>query len=145
MIQLSLLCSFDSFLAAAGLSLAGCPNHYRRRLIIGFATCDALASFAGARLHLEIPAAAIALALAAALTILFAARKTPALYLLIPVLLCVDNLASGAPAPSALLGGLCSGLAASAGFLIGNRVLRGLPQTAAWLAGAAALSVALLA
>jgi hypothetical protein len=151
MVPLSILCSLDSFLAGAGLSLAGCPNHYRRRLTFSFIAWDTLAALSGAWLRVQIPAAAIALALMASLLILLGAKKKPMLYLLIPVLLGVDNFAAGALRGTtslgslALLGGLCSGIAAWTGLLVGRRALRGLPQTSAWLAGAVAFCVAFLA
>ena len=99
MIQLSLLCSIDSFLAAAALTLAGCPAGYRRRIVFGFIACDSLAAMAGALTHAALPALAVWLTLTAGLTLLITAKKMPALYLLIPVLLSLDNFAAGGHRP----------------------------------------------
>ena len=120
-------------------------SHYRRRLVFGFAACDLLASLAAASMRIEVPAAAVAFALAIGLAILVGAKKMPALYLLVPVLLCVDNLAVATPPASALLAGTFSGIAACAGFLAGQHALRAIPRPAASLVGAAALAVSLVA
>jgi hypothetical protein len=151
MVQLTSLCSIDSFLAAAAMSLAGCPNRYRRRLVFSFMAWDTLASVAGASLRVEISTVAVALSILAGVIILVNARRTPALYLLVPAVLCLDNFASGALGATAMLelrvvlGGLCSGILAWAGFLAGNHMARSWKQTMARFRGTMALLAALLA
>ena len=93
---LPIVCSIDSFVAAAAMAAADCPGTLRRAAIAGFAAFDMLAGLTGLSLG---PAAAtpiILTAMIAATVILAPARKYPALFLLIPILLSADNLALGA-------------------------------------------------
>ncbi|MBZ5620896.1 MAG: hypothetical protein LAQ69_19525 [Acidobacteriia bacterium] len=138
--QLSILCSADSFLAAAGVSVLGCPNIYKRRLAFAFAACDMLATMTGARLHaaavhlppavLSAAAPAVALAMAAGILALLYGRRMPALTLLAPVLLSLDNFAAGALDSSGaqpsfgVMAGLTSGLMAWAGFAAAKPIAR---------------------
>jgi hypothetical protein len=150
MMQVSMLCALDSFLAAAGMGAAGCPTRYRVRLAFGFAACDAAAALAGMWLRLEVPALGVMAALAMGLALLLAAARAPRLFLLLPLLLSVDNLAAGAAAGSGGVAGLAamsaaaSGIAAWTGFTAGRRALHTLPRPAALMGAAAALAIALL-
>jgi hypothetical protein len=138
--QLTVLCSIDSFLAAAGISVLGCPDTYKRRLAFTFAACDLLATITGTRLnaagvHLS-PAvlrgapSAIAMAMAATILALIYVRKIPVLTLLVPLLLSLDNFFAGALDGSVVepftgfAAGVSSGMLAWAGFAAGKRIAR---------------------
>jgi hypothetical protein len=121
--HLPIVCSIDSFVAAAAMAAVDCPGTLRRAAIAGFAAFDMLAGLTGLSLS---PAAAtpiILTAMIAATVILAPARKYPALFLLIPILLSADNLALGAADAqvsfrSALIDGVFSGALAAAGFAV---------------------------
>jgi hypothetical protein len=113
--------SIDSFIAAALMAAAGCPKSWQQRAVAGFAAFDMLAGLAGSELGARVAASAIAPAIVLAALILVCARKYPVLFLLLPALLCFDNLAlgpadGGATFWSAALDGLWSGTLAICGF-----------------------------
>ena len=125
---LPIVCSVDSFLAAAGMALAGCPEIYQRRAILGFMACDMLASMAGASMGVAVSPAAVLPALAVAAVVLAYARRWPLLYLVAPVLLSIDNLVMGAAdapvsLPFAALDGVWSGALAWAGFALARSAM----------------------
>jgi hypothetical protein len=118
--HLPIVCSIDSFIAAAAMAVAGCPRTWRRALIAGFATFDMLAGLSGLSLSPSAATAIVLIALIAAAAILAPARKYPALFLLVPVLFSADNLALGVTdvhisLSSALIDGVSSGVMAAAG------------------------------
>jgi putative Mn2+ efflux pump MntP len=146
-----LLCSIDSCVAAIAIGFFAAGRNTRIRLAVMFAVCDCTASFAGASLHdsgawpgfggLSLIPLIIPLAFTAVvLTYYFAPRRSFLLWGL-PVLLSVDNFASGwfdpspAAATSLLLGGLLSGVLALAGFTLASYVEARLPQRLVFVSG----------
>lgn len=116
----------DSFLMAAAMAVSGCPRAYRRQAIAGFIAFDFLASRAA--LPFDVPGAgAVLLAFALAFALIRAGMTRPVFYLLVPVLGCVDNLfvASNDVLQfwPALADGMASGVAAWAGFSLGNAIV----------------------
>jgi hypothetical protein len=146
-----LLCSIDSFVAAIAIGFFATGRATRIRLALMFAACDGIASFAGAILRASaalLPFGrssftlfAIPLAFTAAVFIYCLARKRLFLLCGLPILLSIDNLASGWFDPSAqavtslVLGGLLSGLFALAGFTLASYVETRLPQRLVLLSG----------
>jgi hypothetical protein len=113
----------DSFAMAAAMAASGCPRVYRRRAVVGFMIFDFLAScFA---LPFSPPRALVVFfAFAFSILLIHAGTRRPALYLLVPVLCCLDNLfgASGGPMQfgSAAAEALGSGVLAWAGGAVGG-------------------------
>jgi hypothetical protein len=116
----------DSFLTAAAMAVSGCPRNFRRQAIAGFIVFDFLASLAA--LPFDLPGAvAVLLASALAFVLIRAGMTRPVFYLLVPVLGCVDNLFVARNDVfqfwPALAEGIASGVAAWAGFSLGNAIL----------------------
>ncbi len=109
----------DSFVMATAMALAGCPRTYRRQVIVGFMIFDFLGSLAG--LSLDAGRALIVVsAFALSFVAIYAGRKRPAFYALVPILCATDNLFSGpSQAGSAVVDGVASGVVACAGFWLG--------------------------
>jgi putative Mn2+ efflux pump MntP len=149
--QHMLLCSIDSFVAAIAIGFFAAGRTTRIRLAVMFAVCDCTASFAGAILRasgawpgfrgLSLIPLIIPLAFAAVVLAYYLARRRSFLLWGLPVLLSVDNLASGwfdpspAAATSLLLGGLLSGVFALAGFTLASYVEARLPQRLVFVSG----------
>jgi putative Mn2+ efflux pump MntP len=141
-----LLCSIDSFLAAAGIGLLEWSETKRRKLILAFAMFDLIATFAG--LYLRTGSTQIdvtplvafaALALFALVTPVYR-RRLPGAIFWIPALLSLDNLIAGwlgesSIAQSPLSAGLCSGLLAWAGFEVARMAKPLVRPRSALLAG----------
>jgi len=148
LMQLPLACSLDSFLATAAIGLAGCPNTHNRRIILAFVACDTAATILRGSLPIEFTPLTVALVLFAALIIGSCARQPPAMYMVLPLLLSLDNLIVADPTVDlgalALMSGVFSGLAALFGFLVGRRAARMFSETAAKFATLALFSLALL-
>src|SRR5450631_2935995 len=116
--------SIDSLLVAAAMAIAGCPQAYRRQAIFWFMAFDFVATFTGWSFGVS-QETAVLFALALACPVLYAARKRPALYAVLPVLCSVDNLFMGAgdgrmqfwPAAGAAVS---SGILAFIGFSLGS-------------------------
>lgn len=148
--QLAILCSLDSFLAAVGMSFAGCPKRYKVWLALNFVMWDMLAAVVGVVMRPNITAMIASIVMLAGLAVVLCARKASKFYLFLPVLLCVDNLASGALhevvslESFAFLSGFSSGIAALLGFLMAHHAKHSFEQSTAWLIGMAALSLTLL-
>jgi hypothetical protein len=127
-IQPSLLCSLDTFFAAAGIGLAGYPNDYKRRIILGFVACDTAATVGGALLPSEVRSLVAPLLLLAALIFALSVWKLPAMYMALPVLLSSDNfIAADHAAPLAALAvttSIFSGLAVILGLSVGRSAVR---------------------
>jgi hypothetical protein len=120
--------SIDSFLMAAAMAIAGCPQGYRRRAIFWFMAFDSAATWTGWSFGVS-DGTAVLFALALAGPVLYAARKRPALYALLPVLCSTDNLFMGAsdgPAQfwSAAGAAISSGFLAFIGFSLGSLLAR---------------------
>jgi hypothetical protein len=122
--------SIDSLLVAAGMAIAGCPQAYRRQAIFWFMAFDFVATWTGWSFGVS-HAAAVLFALALACPVLYAARKRPALYLLLPVLCSADNLLIGAgnepmqfwtEAGAAIVSGVLAFLGFSLGSLLERRI-----------------------
>jgi hypothetical protein len=147
LLQLLLVGSLDSFLATAGIGLAGFPNIHKRRIIVGLAACDTLASLLGGWLPVGFRSFATALVLLAVL-IAFSVRKAPAIYLALALVLSLDNFIAANSAAHvaglAPISGAFSGLAAMAGFLAGERAARIFSATGVRFATVALFSLALL-
>ena len=116
----------DSFLLAGAMALSGCPRVYRLQAIAGFMAFDFLASRAA--LPFEAPGAiGVVLAYTLAFALIRAGMRRPFLYLLVPMLGCVDNLFvpgnDAAQVGAALADGIASGVAAWAGFYAGKALL----------------------
>jgi putative Mn2+ efflux pump MntP len=126
-----LLYSLDSFVAALGVGLLECSKITKRKLILAFATCDWIATFAGASLrpamaHLHSGALAsffVPMIIAVvALAVLTHGRQLPARLMWIPFLLSLDNFLAGLfdgsvhGLESSLIAGALSGLLAWSGF-----------------------------
>lgn len=113
----------DSFVIAAAMAVSGCPRAYQRKAVLGFAAFDFLASW------LAIPfstqhAWIVLIASALSFVLIYGAKRWPTLYLVVPVLCCLDNFvgASGGPFQlgSAVAQAIASGAMAWAGFSIGG-------------------------
>jgi hypothetical protein len=145
-IQLAILCSIDSLLASAAVRFLGCAETDARNLAFAFAACGGMATVVGG-VQLVAPfqrSTIICAAIAAALVVIFASRTKPALLLLVPLLLSVDNLAGGAfhgtaGIPLGLLAGVTSGILAWVAFVLPTRVMRFLSTAAAFFTGLVAL------
>ena len=120
--------SLDSLLVAAAMAIAGCPRAYWRQAIFWFMAFDFVATWTGWSFGVSHPAAVL-FALALACPVLYAARKRPALYALLPVLCSADNLFKGPgdgpmqfwPAAGAAIS---SGILAFIGFSLGSLLAR---------------------
>ena len=144
----SLLCSIDSFFAALGMGLLGVSSDARRTLAFTFAVCDLCATAAGLSLHLGwhihrdvfgavLGTAILAGVIAATLTNDWRPRF---LFVLVPLLLSVDNFVAGIagsvePVESLWLAGLASGLLAWLGFRVSDVVRPLTSRRWAFLAG----------
>jgi hypothetical protein len=126
--HLGVVGSIDSFVVAAAMTFAGCPGLYRRRAIVGFLALDMLAGYAGSWLGVAVPAGVTIAGLALTVLAFIAARRWPVVYLVLPFLCCLDNLAIGAADPSSLWSvaadGFWSGTLAWAGFSAADFAMR---------------------
>jgi len=146
-----LLCSIDSFVAAIAMGFFAAEKTTRIRLALMFAVCDGTASFAGASLRasaawpafgrLSFISFAMTLAFTAVVFTYYLARKRPFLLWGLPILLSIDNFASGwfdpsfLSATSLVFGGLLSGLFALGGFGLASYVEARLPRRLVFLSG----------
>jgi hypothetical protein len=126
--NIPIVCSLDSLIAAGAMAFAGVPERYQRRVTLGFMVCDMLAGMAGSSLGLTVSGALVIPAVLAASATLAYTRRWPWLCLIVPVLLSMDNLAMGAAEgplslASALLDGLWSGTLAWAGFAMARSAM----------------------
>jgi hypothetical protein len=120
--------SLDSLLIAAAMALAGCPQAWRRQAIFWFMAFDFVATFTGWSLGVSY-GAAVFFVLALACPVLYAARKHPGLYALLPALCSADNLLMGrGDGPmqfwSAAGAAVASGILAFVGFSLGSLLAR---------------------
>src|SRR5437868_3454337 len=121
--EIRIVGSIDSFLVAAAMALAGCPQTWRPQAILWFMAFDFVGTSTG--WSLGVPhGAAVAFALALAFPVLYAARKRPVLFLLLPLIGSADNLLMGGEGPmrfSAAAGAaICTGILAFIGFSLGG-------------------------
>jgi hypothetical protein len=154
------LCSVDSFLAALGIGIHGCSESGRRKLVVAFAACDFIATFAGTTIHSGLiqlfRVGASYVPLAVTVVVVFAAavlvcnRRFSSIFLWVPALLGLDNFVAGlfgGPAhitPAPWMAGIASGLAALAGFYGAKNARPVLSQRSTVAATFGLLSVALL-
>jgi hypothetical protein len=124
-----MLGSIDSLLIAAAMAITGAPPGWRRRAVVGFAVLDFVGAWIGRPTLALFPVAALLVSLLLAGPVLYAARRRPMLYALLPVVCAVDNLligSEGGPSQvlSAAMDGVASGLLAWIGLAIGDAVTR---------------------
>jgi putative Mn2+ efflux pump MntP len=106
----------DSFLACLAIGAHELSWQERVRLAVAFGACDAAATFVGAvRPHWLLEPPALAIYVVFVLVLGRAARSNRTLLYILPVLLSLDNLFSGAPPSTALLLGLGSAVMAMFG------------------------------
>jgi hypothetical protein len=153
-----LLCSVDSLLASLGIGLWGGAGIGRRKLILAFAACDAGAALAGAEMHSGMtpthpggPTSSLLTFLLAvvAIAVFLWSRQFPARFLWMPALLGLDNFFASflegttQTAPSLVVAGLSSGLAAWVGFALARQAGPVLSRRTAVVASACLLIFAL--
>jgi len=118
LLVLALKLSLDSFIAGCALGPLGLPRASRGRLALAFGACDALATLVSGRIGLSVAAAGQAgpvLMAAYGACVLLLGRLAlweRRLIRALPLLLCLDNLATpAAPALAPLLGVASAGMA----------------------------------
>lgn len=125
--EIPIIGSIDSFLMAAAMALAGCPQAYRWQAIFWFIAFDFAATFTGWSFGIS-NGAAVLFVLALASPVLYATRKRPGLFALLPVLCSADNLLMGGGGPaqfwSAAGAAISTGVLAFIGFSLGSLLAR---------------------
>jgi len=126
--EIPIIGSIDSLLMAAAMAVVGCPRAWRTQVILWFIAFDFAATFTGWSFSVA-HGPAVLLVLALACPVLYAARKRPSLYFLLPVICSADNLLLGSgDGPwqfwSAVVAAASTGILAFVGFSLGGLAAR---------------------
>jgi hypothetical protein len=118
----------DSFVIAAAMAVSGCPRAYQHKAVLGFAAFDFLASWLAFPFTTQ-HAWIVLIASALSFVLIYAAKRWPTLFLLVPVLCCLDNFFGasggrfqlGSAAAEAVASGAMAWMGCSMGSLLRDR------------------------